>query len=235
MKTRLWLPVTVVIFLLLLAYALFQVSNSRTFQFFGTLTARVETDQKVVALTFDDGPTDKTPEVLDIMDALGVKASFFLIGAALEEHPVVGERIAASGHEIGNHTYSHQRMYFKLPGFIQSEIERTDELIRRTGYQGQIHFRPPYSKKLFLLPLYLMQHNRRTIMVDVEAETFARTGDSKEEMVERVLRNTRPGSIILLHPHSANDEPRKALPEIVRKLQDRGFRFVTVSELLAYQ
>src|SRR6185436_13476921 len=138
----------------------FQVSKSRTFQFFGEIVPRVNTQQKFVALTFDDGPIPgATEEVLSVLNEGGIKATFFVIGAELEQNLEQGRKLVAAGHELGNHSFSHSRMVLKTPSFVKFEIERTDELIRQTGYQGPIHFRPPFGKKLFVLPYYLSQHS----------------------------------------------------------------------------
>jgi chitin deacetylase len=92
--------------------AAFQVSKSRTFQFFGEIVPRVETQQKVVALTFDDGPTPgATEEVLSILAEEGVKATFFVIGADLEQNLEQGRKIVAAGHELGNHTYRKETVF----------------------------------------------------------------------------------------------------------------------------
>src|SRR3982751_4313908 len=89
--------------------ALWQISRSRTFQFFGQLIPRVNTSQKVVALTFDDGPTpDATGQILSVLDQEHVRATFFVIGAELEQHMAAGQQIVAAGHELGNHSYSHE-------------------------------------------------------------------------------------------------------------------------------
>lgn len=88
--------------------ALWQISHSPTFQFFGRLTPRVNTSQKVVALTFDDGPTpEATSLILSALDEGHVRATFFVTGAELEKNMVEGKRIVAAGHELGNHSYSH--------------------------------------------------------------------------------------------------------------------------------
>lgn len=80
-----------------------QISKARTFQFFGEIVPRIETDRKIVALTFDDGPTPNTQSVLNILDGLEVKATFFVTGAEMEKYPEEGKRIALAGHELGNH------------------------------------------------------------------------------------------------------------------------------------
>lgn len=128
-----WIATAVVVLLVLPvgAVGLLHLMNSRTFQFFGGLTSRVDTASKVVALTFDDGPDPAgVHPVLDLLTKRGVRATFYLIGQELERHPELGVDIAARGHEIGNHTYSHRRMVFVTSSQVTEEIERTDALIR---------------------------------------------------------------------------------------------------------
>ncbi|MGW4209063.1 polysaccharide deacetylase family protein [Lentzea sp. NPDC004789] len=213
--------------------ALWNVSSSRTFQFFGELVDRVETTEKVVALTFDDGPDPaRAQQVLDVLGQEQVKATFFLMGRDLEKHPELGRKIADAGHEIGNHTYDHKRMVGVLPSTVAREIEDTDARIRETGYRGEIHFRPPNGKKLFALPHYLSEHHRKTIMWDVEPDS---AGTPTAQQIEQdVLDRARPGSIILLHPmYASREQTRQALRPVIGGLKERGYRFVTVSALLA--
>ncbi|WP_124728235.1 polysaccharide deacetylase family protein [Staphylospora marina] len=210
--------------------------NARDFQFFGGITHRIDTDEKVVALTFDDGPAENTDAILDILKKHQVKGTFYLIGSDLEKNMDKGKKIAAEGHEIGNHSYSHTRMVFKTPSFIREEIEKTDELIRQAGYQGEIHFRPPYGKKFVFLPQYLSETGRRTITWDVEPETYAEIDGNAEKITEHVLANTRPGSIILLHVMYENRKASlESVDAIIQGLKAKGYRFVTVSELLKLQ
>lgn len=232
-KRSVFIPLAILVSALAVAYGLFLVSRSRTFQFFGEIVPRVETSEKVVALTFDDGPTEYTTEVLNMLADKNVKATFFVMGKELENKLQIGRDIALSGHELGNHSYSHQRMWFKSQAFISEEIESTNRLIREAGYTGVIHFRPPYSKKLFGLPWYLKQNNIKTIMVDVEPDTY---GTTSEFMVNYTLENTKPGSIILLHPFCTScTAQRNAIDGIVDGLHAHGYQFVTVSELLNYK
>ncbi len=138
---------TFILILLTAGYALFKVSKSRTFQFFGEIVPRVETNEKVVALTFDDGPTEYTQDVLKTLEEKDVRATFFVMGSELEKEPEIGKEIALARHELANHSYSHQRMWFKSQSFIADEIEKTNTLIREAGYKGDIHFRPPSGKR----------------------------------------------------------------------------------------
>lgn len=220
--------------LLAVLWGLWELSRARTFQLFGEVVTRVETDRPVVALTFDDGPTELGVDaVLPVLRDRGVKATFFLTGAEMTAHPELGRRIAEAGHEIGNHSFTHQRMVFMSPSTVASEIERTDALIRETGYAGPIYFRAPYCKKLVVLPWYLSRHDRTSIMWDLEPETYPEITANKERLTDYVVQNVRPGSIVLLHAmYDSRDTTREALPAIVDGLRARGFEFVTVEQLL---
>lgn len=219
--------------LLLLAGAagLFQISKSRSFQFFGKIVPRVKTSEKVIALTFDDGPTTTaTNEILNMLAEKQVKATFFVIGGELEQNLAEARKIVAAGHELGNHSYSHTRMVLVTPSFVQQELEKTDRLIREAGFSGEIHFRPPYGKKLLALPYYLSKNNRKTITWDVEPDSNPQTA---AEIVEETRSRVRPGSIILLHVMYPNrQESLRAVPGIIESLRKEGYRFTTISELL---
>lgn len=205
--------------------------NSRSFQLAGRLVDRTDTTDKVVALTLDDGPTAVAPDVLRILADADVPATFYLNGRDLASYPDLGRAIAAAGHEIGNHTYSHRRMVFVSPGTVAAEVERTDEEIRRTGYRGPITFRPPYGKKLWTLPRYLSEHDRTTVTWDVEPDSAQDA--NAEQIVAETVDAVRPGSIILLHVmYEGRAASRAAIPRIVDELRTDGYRFVTVSDLI---
>ncbi len=218
-----------------LGLALLQLMNSRTFQLGGDLVARASTQQRVVALTFDDGPSDgRAEEILALLRQADVRATFFVIGDQLLANRTGGERLVAAGHELGNHSYSHQRMIFKSPEFIRTEIEETDRLIRDAGYRGPIAFRPPNGKKLLFLPIYLAQTGRTTVTWDIEPNSYPAVDRDAGLIVAHVLERVQPGSIILLHPWPESaTATRQAIPLIAAELKERGYRFATVSELLA--
>lgn len=227
-KKWLWLIIFSILLVLLLVGA-YQLMNARTFQLFGGLTDRVETEQKVVALTFDDGPTENVEELLPLLEKYEAKATFFLIGKDIEGHPEEAEQIVKAGHQVGNHTYSHERMIFKSPSAIAEEIEKTDELIRQAGYDKEIDFRPPNGKKLIGLPYYLNKHQRETIMWNLEPDSYHNTASGK---VSYVKEQVTPGSIILMHPmYDRTGETLKAVEGILKTLSDEGYTFVTVNEL----
>ncbi|UHS57314.1 polysaccharide deacetylase family protein [Agrobacterium vaccinii] len=209
-------------------------SNSRTTQLFGDIIARVETDKPVVALTFDDGPSARfTKDVLTVLKDRDVKATFFLIGKETAENLPQARLIAEAGHEIGNHSYSHADMRWSSLSAVKDELERTDAAIRAAGYKGEILFRPPYNKKLLTLPWYLSQHDRKTIMWDVEPESYPEVADNPNALAKYVIDNAMNGSIIIMHVmYRSREVSRQALPLIIDGLRQRGFEFVTVSKLI---
>lgn len=227
MKIKSILFLLVVLFLTL--FSTYKLMNARTFQLFGNLTDRVETEERIIALTFDDGPTENVPNLLSLLDQYDAKATFFLIGKEIENNEKITENIVDAGHQIGNHTYSHERMIFKSPSTIKVEVEKTDALIRQAGFKGEIDFRPPNGKKLVLLPYYLMQSNRDTIMWDLEPDSYY---TNSEDKVSYVNENVQNGSIILMHPMYGNAEKDlEAIEGILKSLTEQGYRFVTVNEL----
>lgn len=210
--------------------------SHRSPQVFGRCIHRIETDKKVVALTFDDGPSSYTQEILALLQEKGVHATFFLLGKNAERHPALVRQIYQEGHEIGNHSYSHLPLIFKSSSFIREEIEKTDRIIRQSGYLGPIHFRAPYGRKLFALPWILSQLGRPHILFDVIPDDWASPGVLT--IVERILAQVRPGSIILCHDGNGDSRGQErsqtvqATAIVIEKLRDAGYQFVTISELL---
>ncbi|AJK87078.1 polysaccharide deacetylase [Lysinibacillus fusiformis] len=230
MKRKLAYSGIVIVVILAFTFSAYKLMNARKYQLFGNLTSQVETNDKVVALTFDDGPTKNTDAILSLLDDYQVKATFFLIGKDIEGQPEEARKIAEAGHQIGNHTYSHKRMVLKSPAFIKHEIEKTDDLIADIGYTESIVVRPPYGKKLIGFPYYLNKHKRETITWNLEPDTFFTQADEK---VRYVKENIRPGSIILMHPmYDSTGNELQAIEKILQTLMDEGYTFVTIDELL---
>lgn len=227
-------------FMFLLVLVLFSVagvwrlSSLPDLQVFGEIKSQALVTEKVVALTFDDGPTpDKTNQILQILAEEQIPATFFLIGQEVQQHPQLVRQILAAGHQVGNHSFSHQRMIFKSPAFVAGEIEQTDKLLRDSGADGVIYFRPPYGKKLLVLPWYLMKHHRVSVTWDVAPENFPKIAKDPQALVDYTVQQTKPGSIILLHVmYDSRHATMQAVPQIIRQLKAQGYRFVTVHELL---
>ena len=230
MTRTIWRGVILLAVLGAAAVTLREVVNSSTFQLFGDYVARVETSEKVVALTFDDGPHPAhTPGVLAVLDEHQVKATFFMMGRNVERYPAVAREVRRRGHEIGNHSYSHPKLVLMSPRRVREEIERTDELLRGIGVSGDIHFRPPHASKFIVLPWVLVQMNKLSVLGDVDPEEWKQRPAAV--MTESILRQVRPGSIIGLHDPMGR-ETLRTLQNILPALAARGYRFETVSALV---
>lgn len=226
----------IVLLLVVSSYLLNELSKSRNFQLFGDLITNVETNEKVVALTFDDGPGINTDEILAILQEQDVKVTFYLTGHEIENHFEDAQKIVGAGHEVGNHSYSHSRMIFKSPSFIREELEKTNEWIRQAGYEGEITFRPPYGRKLAILPYYLNKYNMKSILWNLEPETYPEIASDAEKIVDYVNENVTPGSIILMHVmYESRQVSLDSIGEMITTLREQGYEFVTVSELLQYE
>lgn len=211
----------------------YKAMTSRTWQLTGHLVSDLTTDDKVVALTFDDGPTPADLDaILAPLRERGVPATCFVNGSALSRAPEAGERLVAQGHELANHTWDHRRMIFVSEQEIERQLVPTDDRIRAAGQPGSPLFRPPYGDKLVGLPRYLAAHDRTTVMWDVAVEDFSGDAQSTQEITRATVDQTRPGSIILLHPWNGRTATQQAIGPIVDELRARGYRFVTVSQAL---
>lgn len=199
----------------------------------GPTVCRAETSERVVALTFDDGPTARGLDaVLPVLRDRNVKATFFLVGSQMAENPGLAERLKAEGHELGNHSWSHERMMGRSAAFYDAEIARTDARLRAAGEVRPTLFRPPYGKRLWGLSAAVERAGYRTVTWDVAPDGVDH--ESPEAYARYVLDRVRPGSIILIHPmYRANETARRALPAVLDGLAARGYRVVPAGELLA--
>lgn len=209
-----------------------QLSKARCLQVVGSVTCHIATSEKIVALSFDDGPTPQGIDaVLPVLDRYGVKATFFLIGKQIERHPGQARRLVAAGHELGNHSFSHTWMLGKSATTYDSEIARTDTLLKSEGAIRPTLFRPPFGKRLIGLPLAVERNGYWMVTWDVEDD--AKGAVTPRAYADHILSQVRPGSIILMHPMSReNETARAALPLVLDGLVARGVRVVPVGELL---
>jgi peptidoglycan-N-acetylglucosamine deacetylase len=232
-KIAVWLAGTLLL-LLVMAFGLRTLARSRSYQVAGALFTHAETAERRVALTFDDGPVPAMMDsVLLPLERRGVHATFFVMGSNVAEAPAAAARLVASGHELGNHTYTHRRMVAISGATIRDEVERTDSLIRRAGHSGPIHFRPPFGYKLFGLPRYLARTGRTTVMWDVDPDSYPEVAAHRDSIVSHVLARVRPGSIILLHPwYPSRATSLAAVGPLIDSLRARGYQVGTVRELL---
>ena len=194
---------------------------------------RHDTDRKLVALTFDDGPHYKyTAEILDILDEYGARATFFTVGELAERYPELILRELSEGHEVGNHTWSHPKMKKLTPAALKTELLKTEELLNEIADYRPKLFRPPEGSFSDLSEKVAEDNDYEMILWTVDTRDWAHT--PVDDIVKNVLTNTHPGSIILCHDFIGRDSPTPdALRKFIPALIDEGYEFVTVSELLA--
>ena len=217
---------------ILLAFGAWSASKSLSFQTFGEIVTHAETDRRIVALTFDDGPSRRfTADVLGLLAQKEATATFFLTGHEASKNRDLVQDIVAGGHELGNHSFSHERMILKSPAWVRAELAQTDAVLRSGGYTGPIAFRPPYGQKFIVLPWVLAAENRPSIMWDVTPKS---EDMDPQEMANDIVAQAQPGSIVLMHVmYGSRETSRAALPFVIDGLRDRGFTLVTLDALLA--
>jgi peptidoglycan-N-acetylglucosamine deacetylase len=191
----------------------------------------VHVDGPFIAMTFDDGPSDKlTPELLDILARHHIRATFFVIGQNVVQHPEILQRAVREGHEIGNHSWTHPAFAKMRDDAVRDQLQKTDDAIRTAIGRRPVLMRPPYGSITARQKKWInSEFGYRTILWDVDPLDWKRPGPAV--VTRRIVRATRPGSIIL--SHDIHPGTIKAMPETFDQLQAKGFRFVTVSELIA--
>jgi peptidoglycan/xylan/chitin deacetylase (PgdA/CDA1 family) len=190
----------------------------------------VHVDGPYIALTLDDGPQAKlTPKLLDLLAAHHIKATFFVIGENVAEHPEIVTRAAHEGHEIGNHSWSHPNLGKMSDDAVRRQLQRTDEAIKSATGARPTLLRPPYGSLSARQKRWIHdEFGYRIILWDVDPLDWKRPGPAIVR--SRIVKQTRSGSIVLAHDiHPGTIE---AMPAILDDLEAKGFKFVTVSELI---
>jgi peptidoglycan/xylan/chitin deacetylase (PgdA/CDA1 family) len=190
----------------------------------------VHVDGPYIAMTFDDGPSATlTPKLLDILAAHRIKATFFVIGENVAEHPEIVARAAREGHEIGNHSWSHPNFGKMSDDGVRSQLQRTDDAIKSAIGSRPTLLRPPYGSITAREKRWIHdQFGYEIILWDVDPYDWKRPGPPVVR--NRILKETRPGSIVLSHDiHPGTIE---AMPSTFDALEAKGFKFVTISELI---
>lgn len=187
-------------------------------------------EKKVIALTFDDGPwPNSTRQILDVLKDNNIKATFFWVGAALNNHKNIAKEVVSEGHVIANHTWSHR--YGKHSSEAAAkEIESTAQLIEElTGIESPI-FRPPGGVLNNGLVDYVLGKNYVNVMWSADSQDWK---SSSGKIINQVLKQSKSGGIVLMHDGGGNrSETVKALPTIIKSLKEQGYTFVTLPELL---
>lgn len=202
---------------------------------FGPSVYRGPGDRRVVALTFDDGPSESTPEILKVLAEYTVPATFFVCGASVRRLPNVVRETVTAGHEIGNHSDSHEPFWFRRPKFIYNELFRAQEAIQTASGVSPRLMRVPYGVRWF----GLREAQRRLELTGVMWTVIGLDWRLDSGAVaRRVLHKTVNGAILCLHDgRGSENKPDirvtvEAVRLIVPELLGRGYRFERVSDLL---
>jgi len=195
--------------------------------------ATVNTEERVVAMTFDDGPDPRwTPAVLDALTASGSTATFFVIGKNVSANADIMRDLAASGMEIANHTQDHVDFDHATRSEQLDQIRRCSQSIEAVGVEEADYIRPPKGALPFGSGRVFHEYGgRTTVLWDVSVE---RSDESDDQTVKRVIASVHPGSIILAHDGGIPNRAKtvRVIPRILEGLSARGYEVVSVSELL---
>jgi len=191
----------------------------------------VNVDGPYIAMTFDDGPSpETTPRLLDILKQRNIKATFFMIGQNAERNPTIVKRILAEGHEIGNHSWTHPQLSKLSDDRVTEEINKTQNAIKDASGYTPVILRPPYGAITARQKEWIeKQFDLSVIIWSVDPFDWKRPGASVIE--QRILAGARPGAIVL--SHDIHKQTVDAMPATLDALAAKGFKFVTVSQLIA--
>jgi peptidoglycan/xylan/chitin deacetylase (PgdA/CDA1 family) len=199
-------------------------------------TIKIEKSSPEVALSFDDGPSPSTVKVLDILQQYHIRATFFLVGKNVERYPDIVLRILNGGHLIGSHTYSHNPWSsMKTPKQISSELDMSSSAICSITGNAPHFFRPPFGWESPWMSKEYRSKGYTIVKWTIDPKDWQHP--SPEIIVNRILTNLKSDAIILLHDgHQTKASPNvqetiRALPVIIEKLEERGFRFVTIDQI----
>lgn len=213
----------------LLSLVIFYGSYYIGSNYYMPVTCRAQTDNKQIAITFDDGPVPNTPLILDVLKAQQVPAAFFCIGKRIAELPEVLQRIADEGHVIGNHSYSHH-FFFDLYSSkkMQAELHATNATAKTASGKEPRLFRPPYG----VMNPNLVRAIRRSNMLPIgwNIRSMDTVEKDAQHLLNKVLSKLQPGSIVLFHDTAG--VTLDMLPEFIRQVRSNGYELVRLDRLL---
>lgn len=188
----------------------------------------LETEKKI-ALTFDDGPSEFTLEVLELLKKCNAKATFFCIGKNIEKHPEIVKQIISEGHLVGNHSYNHSKFFdFYNARQIADEIEKTDELLEKFTSKKINFFRPPYGVTTPSIRRALKLTGHKVIGWNIRSLDG---GTKNQELIlNRIIKRVSPGGIVLLHDTGSHSV--LVLEQFLQFLQQNHYEVISIEELL---
>jgi peptidoglycan/xylan/chitin deacetylase (PgdA/CDA1 family) len=202
---------------------------------YGEPIRHVKTTEKVVALTFDDGPDEPyTDQILRVLEKHNVKATFFVLGGNAKAYPQMIKRIMSEGHDLGNHSMYHDQMRNKSVEKMVNDIQSVDNILKGLGYKKDIPFRAPFGMTSDNLKSALKQLHKDHVLFTFLPQDWTKI--SSQTIHDNVMKQMKPGLIITLHDGGKRrDNTVKATEMLIDTLQKQGYRFVTESELLKMQ
>lgn len=191
----------------------------------------VPIQEPYVAMTFDDGPHPTlTPQLLDILKKRNIRATFYVLGRLASEYPDIVRRMVEEGHEVGNHTWSHPYLTKLSSERVRSELEKTNDAVFKATGRRPATMRPPYGAiNATLRKRFAEDMGMPVIMWSVDPLDWRRPGPSV--VASRIVNGAHPGAIILAH--DIHPGTIQAMPQALDQLLAKGYKFVTVSELIA--
>ncbi|MFD1177357.1 polysaccharide deacetylase family protein [Paenibacillus puldeungensis] len=203
----------------------------------GDIVWEVKTHQKMVAITFDDGPDPiETTEILNELKKYNAKCTFFVLGKKVETYPEIASRIIKEGHELANHTYNHAYFKGESGEDIVKELMKTERVITGVSGKGSKFFRPPGGVYSDSVVNAAKQVGLKIILWSWHQDTRDWKKPGAHVIKKQVMKNLRNGDIILMHDSvSGKSQTKEALSQILPELMKKGYRVVTVSELIKSQ
>lgn len=190
---------------------------------------RLPVKEKLLCITFDDGPCGNTEAILKILEKHNAKATFFISGSKVQGRETIISQLNKNGHEIGNHSYSH-KAYFPLmkPAKIKTEIRKTQEIIQNITGKAPIYFRPPYGVSNPLIAKALKSFDLKTIGWSIRS--MDTTNRKPEKIINKIINKIQSGDIILLHDTSKHIRP--ILEQLLVYCKQNQYRLVNINELI---
>jgi peptidoglycan/xylan/chitin deacetylase (PgdA/CDA1 family) len=209
--------------------------RSRSSRLFAPSVWRGRRERQAIALTFDDGPSESTPPLLELLEREGVRATFFQCGANVRRLAGIARAVAEAGHEIGNHSDSHARFYLRSAAFMEAEMTRAQETIQQATGRTPALLRVPYGVRWIGLGRAQRRLGLLGVMWTAIGLDWKRSAGA---ITARLLRAASNGAIFCLHdgrelqPRPEIGETLESVRRLIPELRARGFQFETVSQIL---
>jgi peptidoglycan/xylan/chitin deacetylase (PgdA/CDA1 family) len=207
-------------------------------QVYGRTFIGVNHQSRLLALTYDDGPSETwTPRLLEVLARHNVRATFFMVGRYAAQLPEIARAVAAAGHAIGNHTYTHPNLIFCSSGQVQAQLDECDRVLTNVVGEHSKLFRPPFGGRRPDVLKMAREHGFVPVMWSVSSHDW--NASPAEEIERKITRQLRGGDVILMHdgghlsPTVDRSATVTATDHILSRYKGEGYRFVTVQEMMA--